>query len=102
LIVGQSDWAETELREKVAVGRAARIFSSCEQAFPRGNNQANLPRGVATSANAFYEACNSSVIIVNRANGAGPKVVEKATSAASRPRAMTMQPIQTTHLNPRG
>ena len=36
----------------------------------------------------------SSVTTVNRTSGVGPKLVEIATSAASRPRAMTMRPIR--------
>ena len=39
-------------------------------------------------------SATSSVMTVKRARAAGPNVVEIATSAASRPRAMTIRPIR--------
>lgn len=40
------------------------------------------------------ESTTSSVITLKRTKWAGPKAVEIATSAASRPRAITMRPIR--------
>jgi hypothetical protein len=60
-------------------------------------NQANsASRSVEARLHVWYSwgVEHSSVMTENLASWAGPKVVEMATSAASRPRAMTIRPMR--------
>jgi hypothetical protein len=76
---GQVPWTFNVVQ---GVERLAATRSRCGQA------------AFAVSANGIADSLTSSVMTANLANCAAPKLVEIATSAASRPRAITIRPIR--------
>src|SRR5206468_9885313 len=52
------------------------------------------PHATLRSIRSISTVCTSSVCTAKRRSTLGPKVVLKATSAASRPRAITMRPMR--------